>query len=123
MTTGFMYTKVILKLRDGASNNARKKSLSIAFFALWFSWVVLTTPYAVFEFCAFFIPNFFNVRESFSGIIENIVHHNYERILVPMLTWATVSLGKFESEQRVYEWKKHFWFCPGIRIKVILFFI
>ena len=74
-TSGFMYIRVILTLKAGAQNNARKRQLTTAFFALWFSWVFLTSPYALFEFCAMFIPSFQSPNDSFDGIGTNIYQY------------------------------------------------
>ena len=73
--TGFMYVRVIQALRTGAKRNARKRTLTIAFFALWFSWAVLTPPYAVFEFCAYFISNFTFLRDTLYGISQNMLFY------------------------------------------------
>ena len=49
LMTGAMYFRVILVLRGGAKNNARKRNLSIAFCILWLAWVLFSLPYAVYE--------------------------------------------------------------------------
>ena len=74
--TGFLYARVILTLRSGAQSNARKRSLTIAFFVLWLSWTVLTSPYAVFEFCLEFIPTFRHLRDTAKGMHDNVILYN-----------------------------------------------
>ena len=49
LVSGAMYCRIILTLRTG-KQNARKRTLTVAFAALWLLWALCLIPYAVLEF-------------------------------------------------------------------------
>ncbi len=64
-----LYVRMVLVLTTGSNTNSRKRNLSVAFCALWVTWVIFTTPYALYEIYEFFYSH--NYQRFFKYDIGN----------------------------------------------------
>ena len=74
--SGILYYSVINRLRKGSRRNSRKTQLSVAFFALWVSWAVLSLPYSFYDLYKTFISKFyrFDMEVGITGALSR--HHS-----------------------------------------------
>ncbi len=66
--SGLLYAFVIARLRQGNKKNNRKSVLTKTFFALWFCWVICSTPYSAYEAYESFFWNFDDIFDTAGGI-------------------------------------------------------